>query len=87
MTSCVLPLKKEVLLNGVNSLKKEFAPLGANSFLKELTSTEKGGKIENCGVASPESVSSHFNLFLNDQKLNILSFLTSKIKKIIIKFK
>ena len=31
----------------VNSYRKEFSPRGANSFLKELTCTEKGGKNEN----------------------------------------
>ena len=32
--------------NEVYSLKKEFSPWGANFFLKELTPTEKGGKMK-----------------------------------------
>ena len=40
---------------GIYSLRKEFAPRGANSFLLELTLIEKRGKKENSRVASPES--------------------------------
>ena len=39
---------------GIYSLRKEFAPTGANSFLPELIPIEKGGKNENNRVASPE---------------------------------
>ena len=43
---------------GINSYSKEFAPVGANSFLKELTPMENGGKNENGKIASP-SVPNH----------------------------
>ena len=42
---------------GVYSKRKEFAPIGANSSLEELTIIEKGrNKMKTEGVASPESV-------------------------------
>ena len=37
---------------GVNSYRKEFVPMGTNSFLYELTPAEKGGKNANDRVAS-----------------------------------
>ena len=39
-----------------STLKGKNLLLGANSFLYELTSIEKGGKPENNRVASPENV-------------------------------
>ena len=45
--------------NRVVSEWKEFSPRGANSFLSELTPTQKGGKNESERVASPENVPIH----------------------------
>ena len=53
--------------NGVNSERKEFAPVGANSFLSELIPTEKGDENENGRVASPESLHLHLNAINEDQ--------------------
>ena len=50
------PWRKKPFLIGVYSYRKEFAPSGANSFLKELTPIEKGSKKENTKVASSESI-------------------------------
>ena len=44
MTFCLLPWIRKLFLYRVYSLMKEFAPNGANSFLKELTLVDKGGK-------------------------------------------
>ena len=44
MTSCLLPWMQKAFQKGVYSYMKEFAPNGANSFLKELTTIEKGDK-------------------------------------------
>ena len=44
MNSYFLPLGNLTLQKKVDSYKKEFAPTGANSFLEELNSIEKGGK-------------------------------------------
>ena len=41
---------------GSTLIREEFAPMGANSFLSELTPNKKGGKIENGRIASLESV-------------------------------
>ena len=41
--------------------RKVFAPLGANSFLYELTPIAKGGKNENDRVTPPECTSNPFN--------------------------
>ena len=50
-------------INGLYSKRKEFAHAGANSFLLEMTTSEKGGKNENGRVAVPESVP----IFLKEQ--------------------
>ena len=50
----------EAFLNWVNSERKEFAPVGADSFLLELTHIENGGKITNNIVASLIILSIHF---------------------------
>ena len=42
-------------------LKERICSLGANSFLSELTQTEKEGKYENNRVVSPESIPVHLN--------------------------
>ena len=42
--------------NGVISYRNEFAPVGANSFLYEMTPIYMGGNYKNDKVASPESV-------------------------------
>ena len=39
--------------------KQEFAPMGANSFLYEMTPISVGGNNENESVAYPESLSMH----------------------------
>ena len=43
------------------SRRKRFAPMGANSFLHEITPTCMGGN-KNDRVASPESVPIHFKV-------------------------
>ena len=49
----------EASLKSVISYRKEFAPNGANSFLKELTFIWKAGRYENGGYF-PESVPIQF---------------------------
>ena len=44
---------------------KEFASLGANSFIQELTPIEKEDKNENGGVASPVSISIHLKAYIS----------------------
>ena len=44
---------------GGKNENEEFAPMGANSFLQELTPSEMGGKNENYRVVSPKSVLIH----------------------------
>ena len=46
MTSCLLPWITKPFTNWVYSESKEFAPIGANSFLSEMTPFETGGKME-----------------------------------------
>ena len=60
---CFLGRRRPHILESTLKMK-EFAPGGANSFLKELISIEKGSKTENDRVASPESVSIHLNVSL-----------------------
>ena len=55
VTSCLLLWMKKLLQSEIYSLRKEFAPRGANSFLQKLTSIEKKGKNQNGRAASPES--------------------------------
>ena len=52
-------LEDEVFPKWVYSYRKEFALMGANSFLHEMTPIYMGGNNENDRVASPESISSH----------------------------
>ena len=52
MASCLLPKTTKAFQNGVCSERKEFAPLGANSFLLELTPFEKGGQNERAKLLS-----------------------------------
>ena len=47
MTSCLLTWRMKSSQNGVYPKRKEFAPMGANSFLEELTLNEMGGKHDN----------------------------------------
>ena len=47
MNLCLLPWMIYPFVKGVYSLRKEFAPLGANSFLLELTCIGKRSKKEN----------------------------------------
>ena len=47
--------------------RKEFAPMGANSFLYEMTLIYMGGNNENGRAASPESVPIHFNGSYDEQ--------------------
>ena len=54
MISCFLSWAVE-LSQEVDSLRKDFAHIDANSSLQELTSMEKGGKKENDRVDSPEN--------------------------------
>ena len=63
MTSCFLSCTVNSFQKGggVFSLKKEFAPVGANSFVEELTPFEKGGRNKNGRIASPESVPIYLN--------------------------
>ena len=58
----------------VCSERKEFAPRGANSFLKELTLILKRGKNSIVRVASPESVA----FYLNDDLLRLRQSCLSK---------
>ena len=44
VTSCLLLWTKNAIQNRVYFLRKEFAPMGANSFLKKPTPVEKKGK-------------------------------------------
>ena len=78
-----LPFKRGTLFKErVHSLRKEFAPLGANSFFKELTLIGKGGKSENGRVVSPKSVPIHLK-----QSLGYRIILTSKISAMIAQFR
>ena len=61
-TSCLLTWRTKSSQNRVFSLRKEFAPMGANSFLQELTPNAEGGKNENDWVASPELVPIHLKV-------------------------
>ena len=61
LTSCLLTWRTKSALNEVYSERNEFAPLGANSFLEEMTTVYMGGNNENDRVASPESVPIHLN--------------------------
>ena len=49
-------LKDEVFQNEVSSKRNELAPLGANSFLYEITLIIMEGNYENDGIACPENV-------------------------------
>ena len=61
VTSCFISCTMQPFQYRVYSERKEFALKGANSFLKELTPNEMGGKNENKEVASPESVPIHLS--------------------------
>ena len=50
VTFCLFIYMTKLFKNGANSLKKEFAPWGANSFFKELATIDTGGKYENYRV-------------------------------------
>ena len=58
MASCLLPWIAEFFQNDVNTLRKEFAPKGANSSLLELTIIEKG-----CKMKVTELLPMNMNLF------------------------
>ena len=58
---CSLTWRTKSSQNGVFSLRKEFALVGANSFPYEMTPIHMGGNNENDRVASPESVPIHLN--------------------------
>ena len=58
-TSCLITCRTKSSKNRVYSLRKEFAPMGANSFLFEMTRIFMGGNNKNDKVASPESVPIH----------------------------
>ena len=66
-------LEYEVFPKGIYSYRKEFVPVGANSFLEELTLNERGGKNENKKELLLLKVSL-FTLiaFLNSQTQHIL---------------
>lgn len=70
MTLCFLPWTLYTYQYGVCSLKKEFAPRGANSILQEPTRIGKDGKNENSKVASLKSVPIH----LTGQEMLFFSF-------------
>ena len=59
MTFCLLILRTKSFLHGVISGRKEFAPMGANSFFYEMTPDEMRDKNENKTEAFPESVFIH----------------------------
>ena len=63
-------LEDEAFPNGVKSKRKEFAPMGANSFRYEMTPIYMGGNNERDRVASPESVPIHLKS-LSKPKLQI----------------
>ena len=56
MTSFLFPWTIEPFRNGINSLRKEFAPTGAKFFPLKVGRNEMGGKNDIKRVASPESV-------------------------------
>ena len=66
----MLPLITKPFQNRVNSLMKEFAPMGVNSFLGGLTPVE-GGKYENARVASPEKVPTHLKFLTVNKTLQL----------------
>ena len=55
MTSYLLTWRMKSSQNGVYSLRKEFAAVGADSFLYEMTPVSIKANYENDRVASPES--------------------------------
>ena len=59
MTSCLLTWRAKSSENGVYSYRNEFAPMGAISFLYEMTRINIGGHNKNDRVASPENVPIH----------------------------
>ena len=59
VTLCLPPYMTKLFQHRVFSKRKEFAPRGANSFLKELTPIEKRCRNEINRVASPESIPIH----------------------------
>ena len=63
VTPCLLSWTMQSFQKKAFSSRKEFAPMGANSFLEEITPNEMRGKHENKRVASPGSV--HFHLKIN----------------------
>ena len=67
--SIVLPKCSQLLMVRIS-------PSGANSFLPELTSIQKGDKNKNGRVASPESVPIHLNFFSCKTTLKIYHFWT-----------
>ena len=67
VTSCLLIWRMKSSQNG-NTLKKEFGPMGENSFLEELIHMSWEAKIK-IRVASPESVLIHRNLFFKTFEL------------------
>ena len=74
MTFCLLPwiMKYIYFQTRVYSKRKEFAPMGANSFLQELTPFEKGGQNEYCKVASSESVVILINAYSDRASLSLM---------------
>ena len=60
MTSYLLLWRTKSSKKGIYSKKKEFVPLGTNSFLEELTPIENGSINENSRVAFPESRHIHY---------------------------
>ena len=65
MTSCLLTWRMKSSQNGGLLKRKEFALIGANSFLYEMTQLYIGGTNENDRVASPESVLIHLKVYFN----------------------
>ena len=59
MTSCLRTWRMKSSQIGVYSKRKEFAPMGANSSLYEMTQIYEGDNNENDILASPESVRTH----------------------------
>ena len=63
MTSCLLPWRMKSSQTWVYSFMNEFALVGANSFLYEMTPIYIGGSNENDRVTFPEYIFTHFNIF------------------------
>ena len=63
VTSYLLTWRRKSSKNGIYSCGKEFALLGANSFLHEMNPIYMGGTNENDRVVSPEYVPIHLNAY------------------------